>query len=141
MKYLKRVYVDMVGDLFHRGHLEFLKKSKEIDRNTYLIVGVHSDEECIRYKRQPIFCMNDRVEIIKSCKYVDEVILSAPLEVTRQFLKKHKIDMVVHGSDMNENIKELCYKVPIKMGIMKIVPYYDKISTTKIIKRIKENDK
>ena len=48
----KIVYVDMVGDLFHYGHVEILRRAKE--KGDKLIVGVHSDETVMEYKRKPI---------------------------------------------------------------------------------------
>ena len=38
-----RVYAEMVADLFHRGHVEFLKRARAL--GDYLIVGVMSDED------------------------------------------------------------------------------------------------
>lgn len=140
-KDMKRVYVDMVGDLFHRGHVEFLRKAKQFEEKIYLIVGIHSDEDCTSYKRKPIFSMKDRVEIVKACKYVDEVIPNAPIKISEEFLDRYKIDIVIHGSDMNKYLKEVCYQIPIERKIMRIIPYYRLISTTKIIKKIKNANK
>ena len=66
-------YVTGVFDLFHIGHLNLLSKSKS--RCHYLIVGVVDDElaELNKYKR-PYIPFDERVEIIKQCKYVDRVI-------------------------------------------------------------------
>jgi cytidyltransferase-like protein len=53
----KVVYLDGVFDLFHRGHLESIIKAKNAlndPNNTYLIVGVVSDEGSASYKRNPI---------------------------------------------------------------------------------------
>jgi len=131
-----RIYADVVADLFHRGHVEFLKKIKTLYKNTYIIIGIMSDKEVIKYKRKPIFSADDRAEIMKSCKYVDEIIFEPPFYITENFLKEHNIDLVVHGEDMTEFLKKYNYEVPIKLGIMKTVPYYDKISTTQIINKI-----
>lgn len=135
-----RIFVDMAADLFHRGHLEFLKKAKNYDNDVYLIVGIHSDETVASYKgeERTIFCMDDRVEIVKACIYVDEVIPNANLEVTGAFLDEHKIDIVIHGEDMSDLCKDFMYKVPITRGIMRIVSYYQAISTTKIIEKMKK---
>lgn len=42
------VYVDGGFDLFHVGHIEFLRLAREL--GTYLIVGVHSDEDVHKHK-------------------------------------------------------------------------------------------
>jgi len=39
----------MVGDLFHRGHLEFIKKAKKL--GDFLIIGLHPDDIVKRYKK------------------------------------------------------------------------------------------
>ena len=106
-----RVYIDMVADLFHRGHVEFIKKAKSIVDNVYLIVGIHSDSVCISYKRKPIFTMQDRIIIVESCKYVDKVISNAPLIITPEFINLNLIDLVVHGNDMTEFHKTKCYYI------------------------------
>ena len=133
---MTRVYADMVADLFHRGHVEFLRKAKSLFDETYLIIGVHSDETVASYKRKPIFTMSDRVAIVGSCKYVDEVIEDAPLRLTEKFIEDHKIQVVIHGDDMSEFFKE-CYHVPLELGIMRLLPYYNEISTTQIIEMVK----
>jgi cytidyltransferase-like protein len=133
-----RIYADMIADLFHRGHVEFIKKAKHLTVNSHLIIGIHSDQDCISYKRKPIFSMEDRVEIIKSCKYVDEIITNAPLKITKNFIKIHKINIVTHGDDLTNFLININYKYPIEVGIMKTVPYYKGISSTDIIKRIKD---
>lgn len=71
-----RVYVDIVGDLFHAGHVEFFKKAKAL--GDYLIVGVLADEVVQGYKREPVLTLEERVKVIESCKYVDEVIVAPP---------------------------------------------------------------
>jgi cytidyltransferase-like protein len=136
----KRIYVDMVADLFHRGHVEFLKKAKKIVDNGYLIVGVHSNEDVLSYKRQPVFSVEDRVEIVSSCKYVDQVIENSPLVISTKFIVDNNIDVVVHGDDMDESTLQKFYPGPIDMEIMRTVPYYDKLSTTQIIEKISNRD-
>lgn len=130
-----RIYVDMVGDLFHFGHVNLLKQAREL--GDYLIVGVHSDKVVEGYKRLPIMTMEERIATIFSCRYVDEVIPNAPLSIDLKWINKHDIDMVVHGNDVSEDLKQNWYKVPIEMGILHLIPYTSGISTTDIIKRCK----
>ena len=132
---MTRVYVDMVADLFHYGHANFLKQAKQL--GDHLIVGIHSDEVVEGYKRSPIMSMKERVDTVSSCRYVDEVVPNAPLIIDQEWLNTHRIDLVVHGDDFSEEMEQLCYKIPIDMGIFRLVSYTSEISTTDIIQRIK----
>ena len=139
---MKRVYIDGVFDLFHRGHLESLNKAKNAlgdPDNTFLIVGIVSDKDCESYKRTPIITENDRVEIIKNIKYVDQVVFPCPMETTLDFIEKNKIDMVVHGfsNDTDREKQKLFFAQVIDSGKFKEIDYYSKISTTDIIKKLK----
>jgi cytidyltransferase-like protein len=134
----KRVYIDGVFDLFHRGHLESLRKAKEFFSGPVeLIVGVISDMSATSYKRQPIYNEEDRYMIIRSIRYVDEVILGSPLIITKDFITKHKIDCVVHGfsnSDDYDKQKDFFEEID---DIFYQIPYYSNNSTTDIITKIK----
>ena len=133
---MTRVYVDMVADLFHYGHVKFLKQARQF--GDYLLVGVHSDKAVEEYKRLPIMTMEERIDTVSSCRYVDEVIPEAPLIVDQEWIKDHDIDLVVHGDDFSAHMEQLCYRAPIDMGIFRIVSYTPGISTTEIIRRCKE---
>lgn len=127
----------MTADLFHFGHVNFLKQASEI--GDYLIAGIHSDETVQNYKRSPILTMEERISVVASCRYVDEVIPNAPLIIDLKWIKKHNIHLVVHGDDFSEDLLQLCYKIPIEMGIFKKVPYTPGISTTDIMNRLKNS--
>ena len=134
---MTRVYVDMVADLFHYGHVEFLKKARAF--GDYLLVGIHSDEVVGSYKKgRPIFSMEERISSVAGCRYVDEVVPNAPLTVDRSWIDLHDIHLVIHGDDSSPEQLEYMYNVPIGMGIFRTVPYFGAISTTEIIRRIIE---
>ena len=99
-----RVYVDMVGDLFHAGHVELLRAAKA--HGDRLIVGVLADETAEAYKRRPIMTLSERVAVVEACRYVDEVIAGAPFQVDNEFLAEHDIDVVVHGDDLTAEAAE-----------------------------------
>lgn len=130
------VYMDGVFDLFHRGHIEAIKRCKQFGDT--VIIGVHNDKDCTQYKRKPIISEQDRVFMVKHCKFVDAVVFPAPLIVTGEYLKKHSIDIVVHAFASKDDIKkqEDFHKVPIRLNIMRVIPYHNGISTTGIIKKI-----
>jgi cytidyltransferase-like protein len=125
----------MVADLFHYGHVNFLKQAST--HGDFLLVGVHADETVASYKRQPILSMSERIASVEGCRYVDEVVPNAPLEITREWIKSHKIDLIIHGDDVSPEVRNFWYKVPIAMGIYKSVSYTAGISTTELISRIK----
>lgn len=132
----KIVYTDIVGDLFHAGHVEFFKKARSF--GDYLIVGVLADDVVEGYKRVPILSLEERVKVVEACKYVDEVIVAPPLRLTEEMIKELHIDYVVHGDDFNKELLEDQYGVSLKNGIFRSVPYTKGISTTNIIHRIVE---
>ena len=129
-----RIYADIVGDLLHAGHIEFFKMAKQY--GDYLIIGVLSDEDVASYKRVPILTLQERVAMIKACKYVDEVIVAPPLRLTKEWIQEHQIDLVVHGDDFNKELLMDQYGISIELGIFRSVPYTQGISTTDIIQRI-----
>jgi len=128
----------MVADLFHYGHVNFLRTARE--HGDYLLVGVHSDEVVRSYKRTPIFSMEERIASVVGCKYVDDVVPNAPLTITREWIEQHEINLVVHGDDFPEELFKRFYEIPIEMGIFRTVTYTRGISTSEIITRCKAFD-
>jgi cytidyltransferase-like protein len=97
-------YTYGVYDLFHIGHINLFKRIKQnCDK---LIVGIHNDEQVITYKQPPIISYKDRLEIIRSCKYVDEVYENADLITTNELLLKLNADYVYAGKENEKYIKK-----------------------------------
>ena len=140
----KIVYIDGVFDLFHRGHLESLIKAKNIFNdpdNTFLLVGVVSDNTCASYKRTPIINEQDRVEIVRHIKVVDKVVFPCPLIVDMNFINDHNIDIVVHGfsNETDRNTQQTFYEIIKTHERFMEIEYYSKTSTTDIINKIKNS--
>jgi ethanolamine-phosphate cytidylyltransferase len=129
-----RVYVDMVGDLFHPGHVSLLREARA--HGDCLVVGVLSDDTAATYKRRPIMTMAERVAVIESCRYVDKVIEDAPLQVTEEFLAEHGITMVVHGDDLSPEAAESVYGPSVAARKLTYVRRTGGISTTQLIQRV-----
>ena len=72
MKY-DRCAVNGVFDLFHVGHVRLLKRAKEMFRE--VVVTIDSDELATQEKRKPVFSQEERLEILKSCRYVDDAVI------------------------------------------------------------------
>jgi len=103
-------YTYGVFDMFHIGHLNLFKRIK--DNFGKLIVGIHNDEDVMTYKNKPTIPYKDRLEIVKSCKYVDDVYENADLVVTDNLLNKISADYVVAGRE-NEDYINKYYQVHI----------------------------
>lgn len=72
-------YTQGTFDMFHIGHLNLLKNAKA--RCDYLVVGVNSDELVKSYKGKDVIVpLDERMAIVKSIRYVDEVIQTDVLE-------------------------------------------------------------
>ncbi|MDN3029048.1 adenylyltransferase/cytidyltransferase family protein [Streptomyces sp. S.PB5] len=129
----RNVYVDMVGDLFHPGHVALLRAARTFgDR---LIVGVLSDEAVTEYKRRPIMTLAERVTVIEACRYVDAVIPNAPACVTTEFLDDHDIAVVVHGDDISPDVIQEVFGPVAAAGKLQLVEYTAGVSTTDLIQR------
>lgn len=139
-----RVYLDMIGDLFHAGHVKAIEHAIRAacerfhcePQDVYMIVGVNSDEDCASYKRLPILNVDERCAEIAACRLVNHVIKNSPLVLTGAFLDEQYIDLVVHGDDFDAEKLRRFYGVAIDRGIFQTIPYTRGISTSDIIRRI-----
>ena len=136
-----RIYASAVFDLFHYGHVHFLKKCKTLHSNVHLIIGLHNDKDTEQYKRKPIMTQEERHISLLESNLADEIILNAPILDTKEFYKLYKIDLVVHAHSPEENkfYRDTCCKHAHEMGIFKRLDYQSGISTTELINRIKNN--
>ncbi|XP_052650722.1 choline-phosphate cytidylyltransferase B isoform X2 [Harpia harpyja] len=154
-----RVYADGIFDLFHSGHARALMQAKTLFPNSYLLVGVCSDDLTHKFKGFTVMNETERYEALRHCRYVDEVIRDAPWTLTPEFLEKHKIDFVAHddipyssagSDDVYKHIKEAAtcrsawscrafsegFLFPLCSGMFVPTQRTEGISTSDIITRI-----
>ena len=94
-------YTQGTFDMFHIGHLNLIRNAKR--HCDYLIVGVHKDELVESYKnKRPIIPLEERVEIVRAIRYVDEVIATDTLDKTKIWEKVH-FDEIYIGDDWKGN--------------------------------------
>lgn len=136
MKKYKIGYTTGVFDLFHIGHLNILKEAKK--RCEYLIVGVSSDEIVKQYKNKtPVIPFNERIEIVKAIKYVDEVVVQETLDKMKAWEMLH-FDVMFHGDDWKGSTlyeKYLNDFSRINVDIV-FLPHTEGTSSTKIAERL-----
>tara|TARA_B100000900_G_scaffold312246_1_gene271064 strand:- start:7 stop:399 length:393 start_codon:yes stop_codon:yes gene_type:complete len=99
----KNILVDLSATIIHHGHIRLLKKASKLGK---VIVALTSDAQVKKHKGyKPELNFSQRKEILKSIIYVNKVIKSNWM-IDEKFLKKHKIDFVVHGNDNSNKIKK-----------------------------------
>ncbi|QGX00468.1 glycerol-3-phosphate cytidylyltransferase [Streptococcus ruminicola] len=126
---MKRVLTYGTFDLLHFGHIEILRRAKEL--GDYLVVAVSTDEFNAIKNKKAYHNYETRKKMLEAIRYVDLVIPEKNWQQKKDDVKDYKIDTVVMGSDWegNENfevLKDLCEVV--------YLPRTKGISTTKIKK-------
>jgi len=141
----KIIYIDGAFDILHGGHIETLKKAKEL--GNYLYVGVHDDATVNKHrgKNYPILNMQERVLNLLAMKYVDDVIIGAPWKISSDLIKSLNINLVVQGTELKYDDKEKNiddnedpYSVPKQMGIYQEIVSESELTNEVLIKRLIE---
>jgi len=133
-------YTSGVYDLFHIGHLNLLKNAKGLCDK--LIVGVSVDK-LVEYKhKHPVIPFEERIKIVRNCKYVDAAIPQEELDKYKMWEKLH-FDVLFVGDDWynSPSWKEMEEKFN-KVGVQVVYfPYTKGTSSTilnETLKKIRE---
>ncbi|MGF9663089.1 adenylyltransferase/cytidyltransferase family protein [Arthrobacter crystallopoietes] len=112
-------------DLFHIGHLNILKRLGALgDR---LIVGVSTDEFNALKGKKPVVPFDQRIEIVRSIRYVDEAIPEDRWEQKREDIAKYGVDVFGIGEDWKGKFDDLGDSVEVVY-----LPRTSGISTTEM---------
>ena len=139
-KRLRIAYTGVVLDLFHYGHLQSILFAESIsDLN---ICGIFTDEVVEEYRIKPITNLHERKAIADNLKCIDRVMVQYKRDPTENLKKIYEEFpdaeiILVHGDDLkfvhgSEYVKKI-------KGRLETHPYYDKLSTFKIINKLIEN--
>lgn len=134
-------YISGTFDVFHIGHINILRRAKE--QCEYLIAAVTSDEYVRTHKnKEPIIPFEERVEMLKACKYVDEVV-GVPVKYagTVEAFQKYHFDCQFCGSDYVDDPWWLEQKKFLQEHGSDLVffPYTEQTNSTKIRALIENN--
>ncbi|RTR27954.1 adenylyltransferase/cytidyltransferase family protein [Shewanella atlantica] len=137
----KKVLVVGVFDLFHRGHVEFLKKAASYGDE--LIILINGDEMTEKYKRRPIYSEQDRATILSAMSCVSLVEVTDSFDV-KPIIEKHNIDIIVHGDDWEHEsyLKQIrCTEEYLEEhGVsLAYTQYHSTVSTSALLQKIKES--
>ena len=132
----KRVYTRMVADLFHEGHVNFLREARAL--GTHLTVCVVSDERVVENKgKLPVMTQMERAAVVSACQHVDAVLTETPSQVTRAYMQQHGFDIYTFASASDQERQDklaLCADLPATM--IHELDYTPSISTSDLVQRI-----
>jgi glycerol-3-phosphate cytidylyltransferase len=125
-------------DIFHYGHLIFLKKFSKL--NGYKILGINSDNsiKILKGKNRPVNKLKFRLGLLKELNYLDAIIIFNS-KTPKKLLEILKPDEFVKGSEIqNDKFKNKQIYKDIVRNVKKIstIKMINNISTSKIIARI-----
>ncbi|CAD2075358.1 glycerol-3-phosphate cytidylyltransferase [Phocicoccus schoeneichii] len=119
-------------DLLHKGHLNLLRRAKEL--GDYLIVGLSTDEFNKVKNKKAYYNYSQRKQLLEALRFVDEVIPEvSDKEQKLNDIKKYNVHTFVMGDDWRgayDYLKEFCD--------VKYLPRTPNISTTRIKKDLKK---
>jgi glycerol-3-phosphate cytidylyltransferase len=135
-----KIYTGGTFDLFHAGHVEFLRRCAELGSVT---VSLNEDEFIENYKgKRPVISYREREAVLLGCRWVDDVVPNVGGSDSRVSIGIVNPDLVVIGSDwarrdyyaqmqfdqdwLDERGIGLCY-----------IPYTQGISSTAIKERLR----
>ncbi|MBC8216686.1 MAG: D-glycero-beta-D-manno-heptose 1-phosphate adenylyltransferase [Candidatus Marinimicrobia bacterium] len=135
----KVVFTNGCFDIMHPGHVSYLADAKSYgDR---LIIGLNTDASVRKLKgaKRPIQSEADRAMILDALKSVDGVVLfdeKTPLELITAL----KPDFLVKGGDYSIETIVGAKEVIRRKGEVKVIPFLEGYSTSKIIKKILQSE-
>lgn len=134
---MKIIYTKMVADLFHPGHVNFLRNARALgDR---LVVHVVNDDRVSSFKRQPVMNQAERLAVVAACRYVDEVVEDGPRIITPEFMQENGYAIYAFACCSAEEVvtkRRDCPDLPEHM--LGVLSYTDGVSTTGLIQRVQQ---
>ncbi|KDQ61706.1 hypothetical protein JAAARDRAFT_31167 [Jaapia argillacea MUCL 33604] len=119
------VYVDGLFDGFSAGHALQFRQAKLAFPMVHLMVGVFADDLCQLYSSPTTLPQLERCEVVRHCRWVDEVVEDAPWVITEHFLQQRGIDVV--ALDEGTSVDPACDRVRLRgydhlKSLGKIIP-------------------
>ena len=135
-------YTTGVFDLFHIGHLNLLRRAKA--QCDHLIVGVTVDELVLYKNKHAVIPFEERIEIVRSIKYVDEAVPQVNMNKMEAWEKYHFNRRFVgddwKGTEKWNRIEEEMRSVGVELIYF---PYTKGTSSTlinQVLLKLRDND-
>ncbi|QCT22030.1 glycerol-3-phosphate cytidylyltransferase [Jejubacter calystegiae] len=121
-------------DVFHVGHVNILERARNLGNK--LIVGVSSDKlNYSKKNRYPIYSQDDRIRIVSSLRFVDEVFLEESLDLKDLYIREYNADTLVMGNDWVGRFDWVKEKTGCEVIYLERTPA---ISTTEVIEIVRK---
>jgi len=137
------VYTGGTFDLFHAGHVNFLKRCKEIAGELgSVVVSLNTDEFIKEYKgKPPVVSFSDRMAVLEACKYVDQVIANSGGADSKPTILQVSPNIIAIGTDWarKDYYKQMQFTqdwLDEKDMSLIYIPYTKGISSTEIKTRL-----
>lgn len=137
-KKYKLGYAPGVYDLFHIGHLNLIRRAKEL--SGHLLVGVLSDELVEHFKgKRPFIPFEDRIAIVEAIREVDEVVkVDFSNTVKMRAWELYHYDAYFSGNDHQDEWERERQELRAVGSDIVYLPYTQKTSSTKIKQQLRE---
>jgi ethanolamine-phosphate cytidylyltransferase len=133
-----RIFMEGAFDMMHFGHMNAFRLGRSL--GTHLVVGINSDESITECKAPPLMSHQDRMVMVQSCKFVDQVVPETPYVMNKEYvdwvLEAYKIDYIVHGDDPCIVDGKDVYETAKQAGKFRTIPRTEGVSTTDIVGRM-----
>lgn len=130
-----RIYIDGGFDLIHSGHYNAIRQAKAL--GDVLVVGVNSDAEILRNKGPTVLTCKERADILRACKWVDEVVEDTEYTVRLETLDRYNCQFYAHGDDPVFDVDgtDMCALLS-QHGRFKMFKRTEGVSTTDIVGKL-----
>lgn len=137
----KIVTINGSFDIFHVGHIRFIKEAKE--QGDVLILGLNSDKSIRANKgpERPIIPENERAEVLDAIEFVDYMVIFNEPEIGVPLIKLVKPDVHCNGAEYGEDCAEAPFLKEIGARLHLIKKTEDEggeLSTSRIVKNLKK---
>ena len=131
MQHKDNIWLNGCFDVLHMGHIKLFQRARQMGMR--VLVGIDTDERITSAKGEgrPVNNLKDRVEFLRSIKYIDEVVVFNTDEELSNTIKEYAPRYMLIGDDYKD--KEIIGSKWIKEIIY--VPRYQGLSSSAIINR------
>lgn len=137
------IYTGGTFDLFHAGHINLLRRCKELaGTQGSVVVSLNSDEFVMKYKgKRPICSFEEREQTLAACRYVDRVVENIGGHDSKPSILEIVPDYIAIGSDWagRNYYSQMGFTQEwldsLDIGLI-YIPYTKTVSSTEIKKRV-----